>query len=80
MLKNNPIKYRTDTTGFLLIITAIPHMMEIKESKLSDPSKYPLLEVSFKINRFCIVVFFIKKSISCKQACKPCFLSNLNLK
>ena len=60
MLKNNPIKYRTDTTGFLLIITAIPHMMDIKESKLSDPSKYPLLEVSFKINRFCIVVFFIK--------------------
>ena len=31
MLKNNPIKNNTDTIGFLLIITSIPHNIDNNE-------------------------------------------------
>jgi len=48
MFKNNPIKNSTDTIGFLLTITKIPHKMDANETKLNRLSLEPLVKVSFK--------------------------------
>jgi hypothetical protein len=36
MHKNKPIKNNTDTIGFLLIITNIPHKKDIREIKVKN--------------------------------------------
>ena len=53
MLKNKAIRNKTETIGFLLIITKIPEKIEAKEIKSKNSCLYPLLKVSLKrINRF----------------------------
>ena len=62
MLKNSPIKNKTDTMGFLLTMTNIPQRMDANETKLNKPWLEPFVNVSFKRYRFdikSIYIFFI---------------------
>jgi hypothetical protein len=51
MLKNKPIKNNTDTIGFLLIITNIPHKIAINDIIYKISPLYPLVKVSFIRNK-----------------------------
>ena len=43
ILKNNPIKNKTETIGFFVIITKIPDRIEAKEIKFKKKWLYPLV-------------------------------------
>jgi len=51
MLRNNPIRNKTDTIGFLLMITKIPQRIADKEIQFKNMSLNPLVKLSFKINK-----------------------------
>lgn len=57
--RNSPIKNKTETIGFLLLITHIPKSMENKELISKYISKNPLEDVSNKMNKLDIKIFFI---------------------
>ena len=43
MLKNNPIKNKTDNTGFFIIITSIPHKIASTEIMSNTSTLYPFV-------------------------------------
>lgn len=48
MDKNKPIKYKTEITGFFVIIIIIPKKIDIKESKKINTVLNPLVTTSAK--------------------------------
>jgi len=63
ILRNKPIKNRTETIGFLLIIIKIPHNIEPNEIRLIKRKLEPFVKVSFKRNKFNIksyICIFLK--------------------
>lgn len=53
---NSPIKNKTDTMGFLLMITKMPHTMDTIEIIFKKLWFKPLVVISLKINKFHIKI------------------------
>ena len=74
--KNKPIKNKTESTGFLVIITEIPKKIQIKDKKNRNSALYPLvidsckrLKVVIILNKYCLsflyYLFFICRVNPC---------------
>ena len=64
MLRNNPIKNKTETIGFLLITIDIPHNIDTMETIISILELKLFVKVSLSIHKLFIKYTLVKSDVA----------------